>query len=148
MARRAGGLQRQPREAYLRRELKRRSARQQEHTKRQMAVSQLLSAVPHKNEAMKLQPAGRGALVSVPVRRPKWLAPPVSWILPWSRHRRVQLDEPGTEVLNLCDGQRTVEEIIERFAQEHRLSFREGQTAVTQFLRELVRRGIIVLLGT
>lgn len=128
--------------------MKKRPAREEKDAKRRLAVSRLLSAVPHKNDAMKIEAAGQGALVSVPLSRPKWLVPPVSWILPWSQHRRVRLDEPGTEVLNLCDGNRTVEEVIERFAQEHKLSFREGQMAVTQFLRELLRRGIVVLVGT
>lgn len=130
--------------------MSKRSNRQQQEKqqRREIAVAQLLSAVPHQNAAMKVETLRRGAMVSVPMRRPRWLVPPVSWVLPWSDHRRVQLDEPGAEVLNLCDGRRAVEEIIETFAQKHKLSFREGQMAVTQFLRELLRRGIVVLAGT
>ena len=128
--------------------MRKRLGTQRSQEKRQIAASQLLAAVPHKNATMKIEHGGAATLVSVPVRRPRWLVPPVSWVLPWSEHRRVQLDEPGTEVLNLCDGKRNVEEVIETFVQKHKLSFREGQTAVTQFLRELLRRGIIVLVGT
>ena len=117
-------------------------------SERQVVVSRFLAAVPHRNAAMKLEPLSDGCLVSVPVRRPGWLVPPISWILPWSDVRRVQLDQPGAEVLNLCDGQRTGEEVVERFAEAHKLSFREGQTAVTQFLRQLLQRGIVALVGT
>jgi hypothetical protein len=112
-----------------------------------VAVAGLLASVPRKNEAAQVVPGGQGLVVTVPVNRPKWLVPPLSWVLPFSRIRRVELDAPGRRVLELCDGHRTVEEVIETFAKEHKLSFREGQVAVTQFLRELLGRGIIVLVG-
>jgi len=115
---------------------------------RKIAATRFLAAVPHKNAAMKMERLRDGAMVSVPVRRPGWLIPPISWLLPWSDCRRVQLDRPGTEVLDLCDGRRTVEEVVERFSRTHKLSFREGQVAVTQFLSDLLRRGIVALAGT
>jgi hypothetical protein len=114
---------------------------------REMTLSQFLAAVPQKNSAIKVEPAGDGLLVSVPIPRPRWLVPPISWILPFSDHRRVELDGPGKTVLELCDGQRTVEEVVESFAQRHKLSFRESQLAVTKFFRELVQRGIMVIVG-
>jgi len=116
--------------------------------KREIAASKLLASVPHVNAKAEVKTVREGVIVSVPVRRPNWLIPPISWVLPWSSHRRVQLDEAGTAVLALCDGQRNVEQVIETFAQEHKLSFRESQLAVTQFLRELLRRGIVAMVGT
>jgi len=112
-----------------------------------MAVSQFLGAVPHQNTAMTTETTPGGAIVSVPVRRPGWLIPPISWLLRWSRYRKVELDRAGTETLDLVDGRRTVEEIVETFGRNHKLSFRESQVAVTQFLRQLVQRGIIVVVG-
>ncbi len=110
-----------------------------------LAASRLLASVPRRNEAAKVIPSGDGLIVDVPVNRPRWFVPPISWVVPLPAVRRVQLDAPGRAVLELCDGARTVEEVIETFAKEHKLTFREGQVAVTQFLRELLRRGIIVL---
>lgn len=114
---------------------------------RRMAVSQFLTAVPYQNTAIKTEPRAAGVLVSVPVRRPGWLIPPISWVLPWSQRRRVALDAAGSEVLDMVDGQRTVEDIVETFAGNHKLTFRESQVAVTQFLRQLVQRGIVVVVG-
>lgn len=119
--------------------------RKTDRPKPDMTVAQFLSAVPHKNTEMKLERMREGLLVSIPVRRPGWLVPPISWIMPFSNHRRVQLDGAGTAVVELCDGKRTVEQIVETFAQEHKLSFREAQLAVTQFLRELIGRGVVAL---
>ena len=53
----------------------------------------------------------------------------------------------GAEVLDLCDGKRNVERIIEQFAGAHKLTFREAQLAVTQFLRQLTRRGLTAIVG-
>jgi hypothetical protein len=47
----------------------------------------------------------------------------------------------------MCDGRRTVEAIIEEFAADHKLSFREAQLSVTQFLRQLTQRGLIAVVG-
>jgi len=115
---------------------------------RDTSVPQLLATVPHKNAAVKLRRVRDGMLATIPMARPRWLVPPLSWILPFSRFRQVRLDAPGTAVLDLCDGQHTVEQIIETFAGENKLSFREAQLAVVQFLRELVQRGIVALVGT
>lgn len=115
---------------------------------REQLVSRLLAAVPQKNEAATVERTAEGMLVSIPVRRPRWLVPPLSWVVPFSQKRQVELDAAGRLVLESCDGRRTVEEVIERFAGEHKLSFRESQLAVTQFLRELVTRGVIAIVGT
>ncbi len=114
---------------------------------RQKAVAQMLGSVPQRNTAVVFERKKGGLLASVPIRRPRWLVPPISWVIPWSPYRRVQLDEVGSEVLDLCDGARTVEEVIEKFAEDHKLSFREGQVAVTAFLRELLSRGIVAIVG-
>ncbi len=113
----------------------------------QVAVGHLLSAVPHRNQAVTVEPTEAGLLLSIPTRRPRWLVPPLSWVLPFSGQRRVELDAPGRAVLELCDGRRSVEEVIEVFALEHKLSFREGQLAVSQFIKALLQRGIIALVG-
>ena len=107
-----------------------------------------LKAVPHVNRAMELtEGPGGTALATIPLRRPWFLVPPLSWVLPYSTHRRVELDALGGRVLRMCDGRRNVESIIEEFAAEHMLSFREAQLAVGQFLRMLAQRGLIALAG-
>lgn len=107
-----------------------------------------LRAVPHVNQTMETHRRSDGSMVvSIPIPRPKFLVPPLSWILPFSPYRRVELEPVGSGVLGMCDGRRTVEAIIEEFAADHKLSFREGQLAVTQFLRQLMQRGLVVIVG-
>ena len=120
----------------------------QDTLRKRQPMAKLLSAVPHANEAMEIKSrSGGGVLASVPMERSRMLVPPLSWILPYSSHRRVELDVLGASVLKMCDGRTTVESIIETFSVRHRLSFRESQLAVTQFLRQLVQRGVVAIVG-
>ncbi len=59
--------------------------------------------------------------------------------------RPLQLDQLGTEVWELIDGNRSVRRIIERFAATHQLQIREAEVAVSQFIRMLGQRGVIGL---
>ena len=55
-------------------------------------------------------------MATIPVRRPAFLVPPLTWILPFSSVRRVDLDTLGAAILRQCDGTRTVHEIVAWFA--------------------------------
>jgi len=85
--------------------------------------------------------------VTVPIRRPKYLVPPISWLLPFSKYRRVELEAAGAEIFRLCDGKRRVEDVIEKFAIDHKLSFREAQLPVGKFLTQLTERGLLAIVG-
>ena len=111
-------------------------------------AGQFLRAVPYVNESLALnRRSGGGAVAEVPLENPRYLVPPLSWLLPFSGKRRIELDAVGLAVLEMCDSHRSVEKIVEKFAADHKLSFREAQLPVTQFLRQLTRRGIVVLVG-
>jgi len=86
-----------------------------------------------------------GALIEIPMKRPRFLVPPFSWIFPYSDARRVKLDPLGTAILDLCNGKVTVEQIIETFAAANRLTFREAQVPVMHFLRLLSQRGVLAM---
>ena len=108
----------------------------------------ILESVPIKNTAIKLCPGNRGgAMAEVALRHPWFLRGPIRWLFPVPETRRVALDAAGMAVLDLCDGKRTVERVIEDFARRHRLSFREAQTAAMDYLRQLSERGIVVIAG-
>jgi hypothetical protein len=59
--------------------------------------------------------------------------------------KKLQLDQLGTEVWKLIDGNRSVRLIIRAFAESNQLQIREAEVAVTQFIRELGKRGLIGL---
>ena len=59
--------------------------------------------------------------------------------------KALQLDELGSSVWDLLDGKRSVRQLIQIFAETHQLQPREAEVAVTRFIRELGRRGLIGL---
>ena len=59
--------------------------------------------------------------------------------------KKLQLDILGTAVWKMIDGKRSVGQIVHAFAESHRLQTKEAEVAVTEFIRELGRRGLIGL---
>jgi hypothetical protein len=59
--------------------------------------------------------------------------------------KTLELDKLGSSVWDLLDGKRSIRQLIQIFAETHQLQFREAEVAVTQFIRELGRRGLIGL---
>ena len=91
---------------------------------------------------------GSRLIVSVPIRKRWWTHPFVRWLVPMNRYKRIELDRRGMSFLDLCDGERTVEEIVRLFAGEYDLGPQEAKVAVASFIESLVRRGVIVIVGT
>ena len=106
----------------------------------------MLEATPVRNAAAELAQEGpEGLSVSVKVKRPGYLVPPISWVIRRSPTRTVKLDRLGANVWSLCNGARTVEAVIDEFARVHRLSFHEARAAVTWYLSQLIQRGVLAI---
>jgi hypothetical protein len=103
--------------------------------------------VPVVNHAVRIEKQTAGLLLWVPIRKRWWMEPPLSWILPYRTEKGVALDALGRQVLEACDGQATVERIIEGFARAHQLRFHEARQSVLSFLRMLVERRIVALIA-
>jgi len=109
----------------------------------------MLEARPVRNAAADAQPQLTGDLrIDVRTRRPRYLVPPLSWIVPLKPARTVRLDPVGAEVWALCDGERTMEEIVDEFAARHRLTFHESRVAITGYMQQLVQRGALAIAVT
>lgn len=59
--------------------------------------------------------------------------------------RKLQLDETGSRAWQMFDGKTAVKKIISEVARESGLSLQEAEISVTSFLRQLGRRGLILL---
>ena len=60
-------------------------------------------------------------------------------------HRQVILDELGTDVWQMCDGQTSIEALIRALAKKHKLERREVELSLTLYLKTLAKRGFIGL---
>jgi len=108
-----------------------------------------LECTPVKNDRVEESRLENGELqLSYPVTSRRWLAGFFRWGGRKSEGtylKKLQLDALGTEVWELLDGCVRVRDVIGQFAARHRLQQREAELAVTRFLRELGKRGLIGL---
>ena len=115
----------------------------------QLTKSKALTLTPVKNiESAEMTLDSGVVVINYPVTMRPWMA---KWIQrfkgssPQTGSRKLQLDTLGTQVWKMIDGKRTVLDIVDAFAKAHQLERREAETAVTQFLRDLGKRGLIGL---
>jgi hypothetical protein len=81
-------------------------------------------------------------LLIVPVR-PRGLMRLLTRLFKLPREHRIELDETGSTVWSLCDGQHSVEAIVQRLVRQYKLERREAEYALFAFLNTLTRRGFI-----
>lgn len=84
--------------------------------------------------------------VVVKTRKPNYIIPPISWFVPYRPEREITLDAIGSRLWRWCDGQRTVEDVIDLFKDAYDLSFHEARAAVVDYLRQLIQRGILAVM--
>jgi hypothetical protein len=111
------------------------------------SYSDLLDAVPHRNEDARSEAMSDGGLfITFRVRVSAFRRAPFKWVAkdrPF-RYQR-QLDAVGRELWEMMDGRTRMEPIIERFADHHRISFHESRLAIMAFIKSLNSVGAITL---
>jgi hypothetical protein len=108
-----------------------------------------LGCIPVKSRHVREQRLESGeVLVCYPVAVRPWMAKLAGWLGGRDsppRTAKLQLDQLGSDVWAMLDGQTPLRRIAEAFAADQRLERKEAEVAVTQFIRELGRRGLIGL---
>lgn len=103
------------------------------------------SAIPVANTAIRVKTTDQGyVLISYPINLNRWLARllPRGASLPL---RSLELDSIGSYVWQHIDGRNSVQKLAERVAERYALQLPEARQAVAAFIRQLGRRGILVL---
>ena len=115
--------------------------------------AEVLGAIPTRNPLIGWEPGDEAeeapapdalVLLKVP-RRQDRLGKILNRLVSGPDHKRVELDELGSEVWRLCDGERNVDGVIRELARRHQLSRLEVEASLTAFLRTLAKRGFIGL---
>jgi len=106
----------------------------------------MLEARPVRNSAAEILREEADALsIKVKMKKPRPLFPPLSWFVRPRTTRTIRLDRLGTQIWELCDGERTVEEVVDEFARRYRLTFHEARASVTAYVKLLVQRGVLAM---
>jgi len=115
-------------------------------TKSQSSWLAMLRAIPVQNTAAHVSESEQDEVcIIVKIKPIPFLFAPFSWLIRPRRERRFRLEALGSRVWHLCDGERTVEEIVDIFAIQFGLTFHEARVAVTRYMKTLVQHGALAV---
>jgi hypothetical protein len=116
---------------------------------KQLTRTEALTCVPQKSPAVVWRILDSGELLlECPLRIQPFfitLAKRLSKGADENPTRKIQLDTLGRLVWTMVDGRKNVALIIQEFSTASGLSVQEAEISVTTFLRELGRRGLILM---
>ncbi|MDX1933877.1 MAG: PqqD family protein [Capsulimonadales bacterium] len=84
------------------------------------------------------------ALLRIP-RRSDRFGNAVARIFKLPDYRKLELDEIGSDVWEMCDGANSVEAITKKVVERYKLNRRQAETSVTAYLRMLAQRQLVIL---
>lgn len=103
-----------------------------------------LDSKPVQNQALRVERQDDGTIVLCAKQRHKGLGKALAKLSKIEDlEKRYSLDELGAFVWDMCDGQTTVRAMINRFAEKHRLSRKEAEISMVEYLKSLAGKGII-----
>ncbi len=107
----------------------------------------MLKAVLLPNQAARIvrEELDGSLTLAVPTLKPSFIRGLFSWLIRPPKERLTVLDPMGTAIWKSCDGVRTVEQIVEKFAIRNRLSFHESRVSLTGYVTSLLRRGVLAV---
>ena len=107
----------------------------------QTAKAKSDDAAEDMGEAAPLPPV---MLLKIPRRSDKW-GNFVARLFKLPEHRKLELDEIGSDVWELCDGVTTVEALNKAVCEKWQMNRRQGETSVTAYLKMLAERRLIAV---
>ena len=111
--------------------------------KPKLSRDQALAARPIRPPALKWTELDSGEVRSVLPRRKDAAGKLLSVLFYIPKSRPVNLDVVGSRVWSLCDGEHTVEDMVEALTEEHKLHRREAEVSLTEFLKMLGKRNMV-----
>lgn len=107
-----------------------------------LSRQQSLAGIPVLNPQANLETNGDCIIVHIQFKKSK------SWIerfRPAIVRRRYELDQFGSFVVQLIDGERCVMDLVREFEARFRMSTREAELGIVAFLKTLMKRHIVFI---
>ena len=112
----------------------------------QLTRQQSLNAIPVRNRIIEVRRESGGTAVLVLKRSKSRRVRLIAKLFYVPEERKIALDELGTYVWDLCDGQTPVKKIISLFASKHKLGRKEAEVSVVEYMKQLTKKGLLGLL--
>lgn len=113
---------------------------------KKISRERFLGSVPVKNPVIKWEEANDGTITLIIPRNPSSLPSFLQKQLSLPQEKKVKLDEIGSKVWLKIDGKTNMQEFIEWFSNEYKVSLREAEVSLNMFFSELSKRGFIAML--
>ncbi len=104
---------------------------------------QAFEARPVRNPALKWRVNDEDFVEVIVPRRKDLFGRAMGFLFFVPESRPITLDEVGTRVWNLCDGEHTVQDIVKALSSDYKLQRREVEVSLTEYLRTLGKKGMI-----
>ncbi|HEY3397708.1 MAG TPA: PqqD family protein [Armatimonadota bacterium] len=114
-------------------------------TRPQIARQDALRVYPVRNPSLDWELDDQGLVVATLVRPKSLKSKIMGSFLMLPDSRQLKLDEVGSYVWSLCDGKHAVTDLIAEMSDKYKLSRREVEVSLTEFLRMLAKRGMIAV---
>lgn len=111
----------------------------------QITRHQALAIKPLHNPNLEWKYNEEGHVVAMLTRRGGPTGKLISFFIAMPEERRVVLDEVGSFVWKMCDGEHSVEQISEALSDKYNLTRREVEVSLNEYLRMLAKRGMILV---
>lgn len=110
---------------------------------RLLTREQAMAARPIRNPLLKWHEDEEGNVVVILPRRNDTVGKVLAWLFTVPESKPVILDELGSLVWHLCDGEHSVHDIAQTLAQRYKITMREAEISLAEFLRQLGKRGMV-----
>ncbi len=104
-----------------------------------------LKSKPLRNPYVKWERYPSGEIAILIERKETKFTKLLSKITHVPKYKKLVLDRIGSKVWELCDGEHTVEDIVNFLCEEYKLNRREAEVSLTVYLQNLMKRGLIGL---
>ncbi|NLC55290.1 MAG: PqqD family protein [Armatimonadetes bacterium] len=110
----------------------------------QLTREQVMSSRPVRNVLLEWEMGEDGKVVITIPRRQDWLGRIANIFFAIPKKRQLILDdEVGATVWSICDGEHTIRNIVDHLCKHYKLTRKEAEVSVTEFLRQLGRRRLV-----
>ncbi len=112
-----------------------------------MDKRQALAVVPVRHPMVEWERQGAEVVLAVPLRDDKVARFIKRVMRNVPDRRKIALDAVGSDVWELCDGERDVESVVRAIVKSHKLTRREAEVSVTMFLQTLAKKNLVGLMS-
>ena len=103
----------------------------------------MMNSRPARNDLLKWEKTETGEAQIKVTRQETWKTRLLAKVFYIPESRTITLDEVGTEVWQMCDGQTSVAAMIERLRERYRLDRKEAEVSLLSYLKTLGQKSFV-----